>query len=259
MKKTILILTVLFSINNSFAQSLFSNTFPLNGNVGVGILTPTSKLHVNSTTSSVAIRVSANQPGNTNNSFMDMAIPRNNNNYSSLANAYDVVLRAAPGAGKFLVTNTGIGSTVFATGGFGNETERMVITVDGNIGIGKSNPTDKLEVNGRIHARSVKVDLDDWPDYVFLSNYSLTPLKKVEQFIENNGHLENVPSAQEIMNKGLDLGAMDKVLLEKIEELTLHLIQKEKEIEAIKTEKDDLAQKLKKLVEKVDLIELKLK
>lgn len=227
--------------------------------IGIGTTNPSTKLHVNSDNSSASVRVSINHSDPNDDNWAELAVAKNNGNHSTLAQARDVVLRAAPGLSRLLITNAGYNSTVFATGGFGNETERMVITVDGNIGIGKSDPTDKLEVNGRIHARSVKVDLDDWPDYVFLPEYTLPSLQEVAKFIEENGHLENVPSANTITTEGLDLGMMDKILMEKVEELTLYLIEKDQEIEKIKEEKDALAQKLDDLTEMVKQLERKLK
>jgi len=95
------------------------------------------------------------------------------------------------------------------------------------------NPDRKLfviENSGLIRAREIKVDLTTWPDYVFENNYQLMPLPKVENYIQLNGHLPNVPSATEVEENGLSLGEMNKVLLEKIEELTLYLIEQEKRL-----------------------------
>lgn len=188
-----------------------------------------------------------------------MGLAKSAGNYSSLAQANDVILRAAPGLSRLLITNVGYNSTVFATGGFGNETERMVITVDGNIGIGKNDPTDKLEVNGRIHARSVKVDLDDWPDYVFLPKYKLKPLKDVKSFIKENGHLQNVPTAKEIIENGLDLGGIDKILMEKVEELTLYLIEKDEEVERMQKEYNKLVEDMIALTKLVNELKCEIK
>ncbi len=87
-----------------------------------------------------------------------------------------------------------------------------------------------IENSGLIRAREIKVDLATWPDYVFESNYQLMPLKQVESYILKNGHLPNVPSTQEVVEEGVNLGEMNRILLEKIEELTLHLIEQEKRI-----------------------------
>ncbi|EFK58568.1 hypothetical protein U0038_06455 [Sphingobacterium spiritivorum] len=115
----------------------------------------------------------------------------------------------------------------------------------GNIGIGKRDATEKLEVNGNIRAKEIKVETANWPDYVFEEDYKLTPLAEVETFIKANKHLPEVPSAREIEEDGLSLGEMNKLMMKKIEELTLHLIEKEKRHEI-------LSQRVHMLIEKVD-------
>jgi hypothetical protein len=92
----------------------------------------------------------------------------------------------------------------------------------------------QLTKNGVLRSREIIVDAENWPDYVFDADYSLMPLNEIEAFINENGHLPKMPSAQSIQDSGLDLGEMNRLLLEKIEELTLHLIQQQKEIDALK-------------------------
>lgn len=111
-----------------------------------------------------------------------------------------------------------------------SETTSIYISKDGNLGVGKQNPTDKLEVNGQIHARSVKVDLEKWADTVFAKGYDLLPLSTIEAYIVQNGHLPEIPAAATVLKEGIELGEMNRLLLQKIEELTLHLIEKEKQI-----------------------------
>ncbi|MBL0330152.1 MAG: hypothetical protein IPP64_12215 [Bacteroidetes bacterium] len=97
----------------------------------------------------------------------------------------------------------------------------------------------RLYVAEGILTERVKVALvntADWADYVFKKDYSLLPLKDVEAFINTNGHLPNVPSAEQVKESGIDLAKMDAKLLEKIEELTLYMIALKKENEAIKLE-----------------------
>ncbi|WP_238387281.1 hypothetical protein [Sphingobacterium olei] len=98
---------------------------------------------------------------------------------------------------------------------------------NGNVGIGTTNPTDKLAVNGNIRAKEIKVETANWPDYVFHKNYELKPLKEIKQFIDENGHLPEVPKAKEIEERGLSLGEMNKILMKKVEELTLYIIELE--------------------------------
>lgn len=131
------------------------------------------------------------------------------------------------------------GDGVYGTNGFG--TERLTVLPGGNVGIGLSNPTNKLDVNGTIHSRAVKVDLNGWSDYVFAKSYKLPTLKFVETFIAQNKHLPDVPSAAEVVKDGLDVGEMNKLLMKKVEELTLYLIQQQKEIKDLEIKVNKIA------------------
>ena len=116
------------------------------------------------------------------------------------------------------------------------KTSNFAVVDNGNVGIGVSNPLNKLDVNGLIHAKEVKVDLQNWPDYVFKKEYGLMPLAEVEKFIKENGHLSNIPSASEVEKDGVKLGEMNAKFLEKIEELTLYVIQLNKELKQLREE-----------------------
>jgi len=125
--------------------------------------------------------------------------------------------------------------------GFKNITER-----DGKIGIGTNMPDELLTVKGKIHTQEVIVDLNGAvaPDYVFEryytgksstnAEYRLLSLKEVEQFIQKNNHLPDIPSAEKINQNGLSLKEMNLLLLRKIEELTLYTLEQQKEIDALK-------------------------
>jgi len=107
--------------------------------------------------------------------------------------------------------------------------------VETSFGIGVSDPgTYKLAVNGNIRAKEIKVETG-WADYVFKDDYLLPTLQEVEQHIKEKGHLINIPSAQEVAQNGIQLGEMNKLLLEKIEELTLYILQQEERIQALET------------------------
>ncbi|MFT6802521.1 MAG: hypothetical protein ACJA2N_001710 [Salibacteraceae bacterium] len=98
-----------------------------------------------------------------------------------------------------------------------------------------------LLVKGGILTEKVKVALassSDWADYVFEDSYSLMPLSEVETFTKANKHLPNVPSADEMVNNGLEIGETSKMFMEKIEELTLYMIEMNKEIKALKLENE---------------------
>ncbi|MGA6119309.1 hypothetical protein [Sphingobacterium anhuiense] len=103
----------------------------------------------------------------------------------------------------------------------------------GNVGIGTDAPLEKLSVNGNIRAHQIKVETANWPDYVFKDDYQLKSLSETEKFIQTNGHLPEVPKAEIIEKEGYSLNEMDRILLKKIEELTLHLIEKDKRLEKV--------------------------
>jgi len=102
---------------------------------------------------------------------------------------------------------------------------------NGNLSLGTTDSKGyMLAVNGNIHSRQVNVDLNGWPDYVFDPAYSLQPLDKIKAYIAQNHHLPEIPSEQQIARDGLNLGEMNKFLVKKVEELTLYLIKKDREI-----------------------------
>lgn len=102
---------------------------------------------------------------------------------------------------------------------------------DGNVGIGTNTPAEKLSVNGRIRAKEVKVEVANWPDYVFLPDYPLPSLTEVRQHIDTKGHLPGIPTQAEAIQTGISLGRMNAKLLQKIEELTLYLLQQSEKIQ----------------------------
>jgi len=116
---------------------------------------------------------------------------------------------------------------------------RMTISENGNVGIGTdliNNPNNyKLAVNGTIGAKEIKVETSSttWPDFVFSDDYMLMPLKEVEAYISANKHLPQIPDANEIGKSGLDLGELIKLQMQKIEELTLYIIEQNKRIEKL--------------------------
>lgn len=129
----------------------------------------------------------------------------------------------------------------------GNQTDAYF---SGKVGIKTKTPGEyDLAVNGKIRSHEIKVEssADTWPDYVFKKEYDLKKLEAVEAFIAENGHLPDVPKAHEIELNGVELGEMNKVLLKKIEELTLYIIQEKKsnaeQLLELKKEIEDLKKK----------------
>ncbi|WP_332368758.1 hypothetical protein [Spirosoma telluris] len=105
----------------------------------------------------------------------------------------------------------------------------------------------KLYVSEGILTEKVKValkDSDEWADYVFADNYKLRTLNDVERYVKQNKHLPGVPSAEQVAKEGIDVGKMDAKLLEKIEELTLYLIEQRKELDSIREENKQMKAKM---------------
>jgi hypothetical protein len=105
----------------------------------------------------------------------------------------------------------------------------MFLSGAGNLGVGTSAPQYKLDVIGTIRSHEVKVDLNG-ADFVFDDSYMLRPLNDLEKFVKINKHLPDVASAEEMQKNGADLGNLNSVLLQKIEELTLYMIKQNKKI-----------------------------
>jgi hypothetical protein len=120
----------------------------------------------------------------------------------------------------------------------------------------------RLFVKQGIRTEKVRVDLANvkgWADYVFEKEYKLMPLKELEQFIVSNKHLPNVPAAEEVVKTGIDLGAMDAKLLEKIEELTLHTIEINKKNETLEKSNTNQQILIETLMERLEKLESKMK
>lgn len=118
--------------------------------------------------------------------------------------------------------------------------------VAGNAGIGTTPNTNfRLSVNGDVRAKEVVVETG-WSDFVFHDDYYLTPLREVEQFIKQNGHLQDIPPASEVMENGVGLAEINTRLLQKIEELTLYMIELNKQIELLEAERSSGTQTIDK-------------
>lgn len=117
---------------------------------------------------------------------------------------------------------------------------RMHIDKTGYIGVGTETPRAKLDVNGTIRAKEVKIEATGWPDFVFSPTYNLQPLSEVEKYIENYNHLPDIPSEKEVVENGVNVVEMQAKLLRKIEELTLYVIEQDKEIKSLKKENQEM-------------------
>lgn len=242
----------------------YSNKFgnvSINGNVGIGTTSPLGNLHVVGTnktfvsdnynayinTSDIqaidkggSLSLGGRYAGATSTAFASISGRKENGTNGDYAGYLSLGVRAA---------------------GSGSPTEALHIASTGNIGIGNSNPNAnaKLDVNGNIYSNGkvyigipdantitqiapyalavngtavftkAKVSLyGSWPDYVFHKDYKLPTLSEIERFIKHNGHLPEVPTAEEVEKNGIDLGDNQVLLLKKIEELTLIVIEQNK-------------------------------
>lgn len=122
----------------------------------------------------------------------------------------------------------------------------LIMKATGEVGVGTSSTTAKLTVKGDVHAREVRVTVDAGADFVFEDNYNLPKLDAVEKFIEQHNHLPGVAPASEMKSNGMDVGEMNIKLLQKVEELTLYMIEFKKQMAELKMENEELKQAINK-------------
>ena len=190
---------LLFATSNSGTPMVLQKE---TGNLGIGTTNPTARLSVTRGNSTSAFDGTAAFAGTTHVSHF---------NYGT---AEDTYIRGGKDNGRvFLADNLG-----------------------GAVGIGTTNTAGyKLAVNGKIRSKELVVN-SGWADYVFSNNHKLLPLNEVEKFILTNKHLPNIPSAEEVEKNGLKVGEMQTKMMEKIEELTLYMIEANKKIEKLEAE-----------------------
>ena len=232
---------VLFSLSNlgtapaaDWSDGTSGAIYYNGGNVGIGTTTPGIKLHVYSEGGSGAIIQQSYTLGGVDNWFEPA--------YPTLS-----VLRKATNKGATIAL--GNSDKVFYLYGsqasfkLYSPSKAMALHInaeDGNVGIRTATPQSELAVNGTITAKEVIVTTAGWADYVLKDDYKLMPLNELEQNIKKNGHLPDIPSAEDVKKKGVSLGEMQAKLLQKIEELTLHVIEQSKELRQLKDENEML-------------------
>jgi len=239
MKKLCLTLfTIILSVQWVFAQwgTAGTNIYNTNtGNVYVGTITPSSmstyKLEVYGTSPALGLSGATNGVG--------QLVSLDFNQQTTISGA-----TRQGGSIRSVATGTytgGNGSTytadlVFYASKAGVNTEYMRILSGGSVAIGTSNPQGYLfAVNGSAIATSMTVKLNaNWPDYVFNPAYRLPSLADLSAYINLNYRLPGMPSAEQVAKNGLNLGEMDKLFTQKIEELTLYLIQKDEQLNEMK-------------------------
>lgn len=243
------------------------------GNVGIGTEDPKSKLDI---TQALIVRT-AGVPRSTINGDEALRISGATSDYTisvqdgtgrvqhywnSTTGSNPTFQVANEDAGKMMFSpdKNSLFEILWADGSMANANDPITweskfrVQQNGNVAIGVPGQTFnyKLAVNGTIGTKEVVVEnTSAWPDYVFAPDYKLTDLSVLEEYIKKNQHLPGIPSAQEVEENGVALGEMNKLLLEKVEELTLHLIEQnslnkkqakrleklEKQVEALKEKK----------------------
>lgn len=209
-----------------------NNTFPVFGNVGIGTTNPQSGLQigeVNNNTNSKQITI----PGVYNFETIRLGQIGNGNAALELVNhtgtpnsSYGVRILAdidngGPGLQlQYAQSKSNYADLDYKTG--------LMLNTSGNVGIGTTMPNEKLSVNGNIRAKEIKVEAANWPDYVFDLDYKVLGLKELDAYIKANKRLPEMPSAAVAEKDGVGLGELNKLLLKKVEELTLLLIEQNK-------------------------------
>lgn len=179
--------------------------------------------------SPVLFQLAAFQSGSTTNFYL--AVNSSTDYYSFAVRAYSFGYTLT-GAAVSITTQTAVPSGTNISSSL--NIKPVLITDDnGNIGLGTLSPDAayRLSVNGKIRAKEIRVETG-WADYVFEKGYELLPLGELRKYIARHHHLPDVPSAAEIAKNGVSLGQSTEVLLRKLEELTLYMIAKDKELEA---------------------------
>jgi hypothetical protein len=218
----------------SFQVSTSNNSFNLTGSMTGGLF------QVENSNTAVLSSATGGQfidynvgPGKIVNGYGGYFATQNLNAMGTITNAYD--LYVAPGFNLGSITNE-YGLYIAAPNSSGTLLNKYALITEanaGNVGIGTAAPQYPLSVNGTIQAKEVIVN-SGWSDYVFDADHRISPLSEVATYIAEHHHLPEIPSAAEVAEKGVSLGDMQAKLLAKIEELTLHMIEVEKENQALR-------------------------
>ena len=255
-----------FAVSHQGTKKVYLNTsgnsYLLGGNVGIGTAEPNAKLTIEGGTFN--FNVTSNYGGD---------YPTDNANYDNViaiggigAEAGLKIYKQNSGnSPTFLGGANYIDTYVFEMtdangadpdggilfGATGNDDVfENVMTIRGNkrVGIGTTTPTDMLTVAGNIHGQEVKVTVDAGADFVFNENYPIKKLEEVESFVKQNKHLPEIAPAAEMEANGIELGEMNIKLLQKIEELTLYLIEQNKKTKELEEEKAEVETKVESMM-----------
>ena len=196
------------------------------GNVGIGTTNPLSLLQVDDGCTKASIGDASGSGLNWGTSYLGF-------NASRSGTSWNISTDSQYNGGGVIYSNI-LGEIYFAPIPSTGTTDQTLSDTDI-----KNKITFRVSADGTTYAKKIKVELANWPDYVFKPTYSLMPLTDVKSYIDKNHHLPDMPSAEQVEKEGLDLGEMNKVLTKKVEELTLYLIG----LKAEKEEKEKEQQK----------------
>jgi len=196
--------------------------FLANGNVGLGLASPSEQFEIYKSTTEpgiISLRSYRNDA-----QFVDVGRVTAKQSKTEIAR-----IGLTRGGGTY----TGYLTFWTKASNSGELTQKMLLDANGNLGIGTNNTKGyRLAVNGSIGAGEIKVlNVSSWADFVFEDNYNLRSLNDLEIFIQDNKHLPEIPTEEEVKKDGISVGEMNAKLLQKIEELTLYLIDQNRKIE----------------------------
>lgn len=255
-------------MTNSAARMIIAN----NGYVGIGTMAPSDLLHLDAGDTRKGITITSQ--GNAD-AYADINFGIKNS--SSIPTGRPILWVMSHRKDGFFSNSDGIGSslefyaynsggTYFAPLSFKSNGDVVLISDKntiggGNVSIGTTDAKGyKLAVNGSVIATSMTVKLNAaWPDYVFEKDYSLLSLNELEQYLLKNKHLPDMPSAKEIETTGQNLGQINSKLVKNVEELTLHLIEKDKQLQQQQKMIDLQNQRIEKLESSLTEIMKKIK
>lgn len=261
--------------NNTLGNGL---TVTSTGNVGIGVTNPTAKLEIANGPANALLRVgvSSNRANCSTQMLNSLAVIGNDNMATTTngAVAWDYYnngtspswsgtilehvgtgvsgnLYGLPAANQGQLVFQNVANAVVGTNGsnlFISPASQLstAFLTDGSVGIGTTSTQGyKLAVNGSAIFTKVVVKLyNTWPDYVFDTSYKLPSLRYIESYVANNKHLPDMPTTEETETTGIDIGKNQTLLLKKVEELTLYMIDLNKKMDILSKENDELKKKV---------------
>lgn len=233
-----------------FGYHHFNRAWYFDGNVGIGTSGPDSKLEVRASLSTddqfetVAKFIGYRGSSNSQKPMLTLATQRGGNTPIEIGGIAAYYEGSSEGGIQILTKENG------------TLNPQLTINKSGSVGIGTESMFGyRLAVNGTIGSTEVKVEnTSPWPDFVFRNDYKLLTLEQVEQHINENGHLPEIPSESEVTENGINLGEMDSKLLMKIEELTLYMIDMNKRMNQLEQENSELKESNQELKEEISTL-----